>query len=152
LSAALGCKTSELAVRLIGQVAQVLDPSLTAYQDDGTGDRVLAVATALIGELQPTTATEAVLAAQMGCTQCAAMNFLHRALIDGQPTESVDRHVNRAARLMRLFTEQVETMSRLKGKSGQQRVVVEHVTVTAGGQAIVGAVMPSGGSANRIER
>ena len=46
---------------------------------------------------------------------------------------------------MRLFTEQVEAMSKLKGKSGQQRVVVEHVTVAAGGQAIVGAVMPGGG-------
>ena len=49
---------------------------------------------------------------------------------------------------MRLFTEQVEAMSKLKGKSGQQRVVVEHVTVAAGGQAIVGAVMPGGRGAS----
>ena len=38
---------------------------------------------------------------------------------------------------MRLFNEQVDTMTKLKGKGGQQRVVVEHVTVAAGGQAIV---------------
>jgi hypothetical protein len=44
--------------------------------------------------------------------------------------------VLRATRLMRLFNEQVETMAKLKGKSGQQRVVVEHVTVAAGGHAI----------------
>ena len=49
---------------------------------------------------------------------------------------------------MRLFTEQVEAMSKLKGKGGQQRVVVEHVTVAAGGQAIVGAVMPGGRGAS----
>jgi hypothetical protein len=46
-----------------------------------------------------------------------------------------------------VFIEQVETMAKLKGKTGQQQVVVEHVTVKAGGQAIVGAVMPEvGGS------
>ena len=45
---------------------------------------------------------------------------------------------------MRLFTEQLEAMAKLKGKAGQQRVVVEHVTVAAGGQAIVGAVIPGG--------
>jgi hypothetical protein len=45
---------------------------------------------------------------------------------------------------MRVFNEQVETMAKLKGKSGQQRVVVEHVTVSAGGQAIVGQVIPGG--------
>jgi hypothetical protein len=45
---------------------------------------------------------------------------------------------------MRLFNEQVETMAKLKGKGSQQRVVVEHVTVAAGGQAIVGTVIPGG--------
>jgi hypothetical protein len=45
---------------------------------------------------------------------------------------------------MRLFNEQVETMAKLKGKIGQQRVVVEHVNVAAGGQAIVGTVIPGG--------
>jgi hypothetical protein len=35
-------------------------------------------------------------------------------------------------------------MTKLKGKGSQQRVIVEHVTVAAGGQAIVGAVMPGG--------
>ena len=45
---------------------------------------------------------------------------------------------------MRVFNEQLEAMTKLKGKGGQQRVIVEHVTVAAGGQAIVGAVMPRG--------
>jgi hypothetical protein len=68
------------------------------------------------------------------------MTFLARATLDGQTIDGVDANVLRATRLMRLFNEQVETMAKLKGKGGQQRVVVEHVTVTAGGQAIVGAV------------
>ena len=142
--AALGCKTTELALGLLRQIVLVLDPTDTAPKDAETTDRVLARATALIGELQPTTATEALLAVQMVGAQNAAMHFMHRALLPDQPPEGIDRNVNRAVRLMRLFTEQVEAMSRLKGKGGQQRVVVEHVTVAAGGQAIVGTVIPGG--------
>ena len=47
----------------------------------------------------------------------------------------VDANVSRATRVMRLFNEQVDTTAKFKRKSGR-RVVVEHVTVTAGGQAI----------------
>jgi hypothetical protein len=38
----------------------------------------------------------------------------------------------------------IVTMSKLKGKGGQQRVVVEHVNVAAGGQANVGMVIQGG--------
>jgi hypothetical protein len=41
---------------------------------------------------------------------------------------------------MRLFVEQLEAMARLKGKTREQKVTVEHVHVYEGGQAIVGAV------------
>jgi hypothetical protein len=41
---------------------------------------------------------------------------------------------------MRLFNEQLDALAKLKGKTGLQRVVVEHVTVNEGGRAIVGAV------------
>jgi len=46
----------------------------------------------------------------------------------------------KATRLMRLFIEQLAAMAKLKGKTGQQKVVVEHVHVHSGGQAVVGAV------------
>jgi len=105
-------------------------------------------ATAMLAELQPTTATEALLAAQMVGTQRLAMTFLASSTLEGQTVQGADAHILRATRLMRLFNEQVETMARLKGKSGQQRVVVEHVTVAAGGQAIVGTVIPGGRGAS----
>ena len=94
--------------------------------------------------MQPTTATEALLAAQMVGAQRLAMIFLGSATLPGQTVQGADAHVLRATRLMRIFNEQVETMAKLKGKGGQQRVVVEHVTVSAGGQAIVGTVVPGG--------
>ena len=72
-------------------------------------------------------------------------DFRRWALMPEQPVELVDHLVTRAIQLMRVFTEQVETMSRLKGKNSQQSVIVEHVTVAGGGQAIVGTVTPGGG-------
>jgi hypothetical protein len=71
--------------------------------------------------------------------------FLHRATIEGQTTEGTDLNVVRATRLMRLHLEQIEAMQKLKGKSGQQTVTVEHVHVHEGGQAIVGAVSTAKG-------
>src|SRR5215203_5830093 len=59
---------------------------------------------------------------QMVGAQGAAMIDLRRALVPGRTLERADRHVNRAAQLMRFFTEQGETMSKLKGKAGQLRV------------------------------
>jgi len=41
---------------------------------------------------------------------------------------------------MRLFIEQLAAMAKLKGKAGQQKVVVEHVHVYSGGQAVVGTI------------
>ena len=41
---------------------------------------------------------------------------------------------------MRLFTEQLAALAKLKGRTSQQKVTVEHVHVHDGGQAIVGAV------------
>ena len=70
--------------------------------------------------------------------------FLNRATIKEHP-EAIDSNVIRATRLMRLFLEQVEALQKLQGKTGQQKVVVEHVHVNEGGQAIVGAVSATNG-------
>jgi hypothetical protein len=77
---------------------------------------------------------------QMIAANDAALLFLRRATADGQTVEGSDGNVLRATRLMRLFTEQLAAMAKLKGKTGQQKVVVEHVHVHSGGQAVVGAV------------
>ena len=106
-----------------------------------SSDRERAVAAFdLITELAPANATEALLAVQMVGVHDAATCFLKRATLEGQTFEGSDANVLRATRLMRLFNEQVELMAKLKGKTSQQKVTVEHVHVHDGGQAIVGAV------------
>jgi hypothetical protein len=61
-----------------------------------------------------------------------------------QNSEGIDANVTRASQFMKLFLEHAACLQKLKGKAGQQRVTVEHVTVNQGGQAIVGAVNPRG--------
>jgi hypothetical protein len=143
--AAVGCKTDEVALTLLVQLVTLEHEELAAASDERP-ETLLMTATAMLAELEPATATEALLAAQMVGTERAAMRFLARAMLPGQTTEAIGANVTRSVRLMRLFNEQIETMSKLKGKSGQQRVVVEHVNVEAGGQAIVGTVIPRGAS------
>lgn len=143
LNAAIGCRSSEVALALLAQVIGLEHRDFDAASDEQI-DTWMTRGTAMLAELQPATATEAMLAAQMVGTQRAAMTFLERAMNPDQTLAGVDANVLRATRLMRLFSEQVDTVAKLKGKGGQQRVVVEHVNVAAGGQAIVGIVVPGG--------
>ena len=140
LAASLGCRTSEVAFALLGQIVALEHPTTTMEPERIKTLRTKAFA--MLMELQPTTATEALLAAQMIGAQRLAMTFLERSTLQGQTVDGADRNILRALRLMHLFTAQVEAMAKLQGKSGQQRVNVEHVTVAAGGQAIVGTVTP----------
>ena len=52
--------------------------------------------------------------------------------------------LNRATKLLRTFATMAECLRTYRG-GGQQKVTVEHVTVQAGGQAIVGTVNPAVG-------
>lgn len=149
LAGAFGCKTSETALVLLEQIMALEHPT-TTMEPERTDTLLNAIA--LVAELQPATATEALLAVQMIGTHRAAMMFLANATKPEDSFDGRDRNVLRALRLMRLFTEQVEAMAKLKGKSGQQRVIVEHVNVAAGGQAIVGTVIPGGRGAGGEDR
>jgi hypothetical protein len=80
------------------------------------------------------------------------MKFMGRAVDKSQTPEGIDKNIARATRLLRLHLEQIAVWQKLKGKSGQQRVRVEHVHVYQGGQAIVGAVSAPGGGVGVKER
>jgi hypothetical protein len=134
-----GTRRRELADRVLIQVADALvRPKSTDAEDD------LIIAISAIAEMEPRNLTEAMLATQMIAANDAALMFLSRATNENQHPEAIDTNVLRATRLMRLFGEQLQAMQKLKGKSGQQRVRVEHVHVHDGGQAIVGPVTARG--------
>jgi hypothetical protein len=137
-----GVNSKDLAERISRQVRllQVLEPSSDSPVEH------LKIAMQTLGELQPKDLTQALLAVQMIGVHHAAISFLFRATAQGQTLDGADANVLRATRLMRLFTEQLEAMAKLKGKTGQQKVIVEHVHVHQGGQAIVGAVSADKGN------
>ena len=144
VSSSTGTKHAMAGDCIIAQVGECFVERTSA----DAADRVLRAVVSM-EEMEASNLTESMLAGQMLTANTAAQRFLAQALVQGQTVEGVDRNVDRATRFMRVFMEQVEVMKRLKGKGGQQRVVVEHVNVHEGGQAIVGAVM--GGSMAGVE-
>jgi hypothetical protein len=95
--------------------------------------------------MDPQNATEAMLAVQMIGVHNTAVKLLSEANQPGQTYSGSESVVLQATRLMRLYNEQAEAMAKLKGKTRQQKVTVEHVHVHTGGQAVVGVIEPSKG-------
>jgi hypothetical protein len=83
-----------------------------------------------------------MLAAQMAAVHNATMTFARRLNhVDNIPQQ--DSAVCAFTKLARTFATQVEALKRYR-TGGEQKVTVEHVTVNAGGQAIVGSVTHGG--------
>lgn len=99
---------------------------------------------AIMHDIHPQNALEGLLTVQIVGTHNLAMEMLGRANAERQTVEGVDRNINRATKLLRTFTAQIETLQKLRGKK-PQKVIVEHVHVHKGGQAIVGNVEHKGG-------
>lgn len=86
---------------------------------------------------------EGLLAVQMMGVHNLALECLKRASVEKQTTEGMDANINRATKLLRTFTAQMEALNRHRGKINQQ-VVVGNVNVNEGGRAIVGPVNHDG--------
>ncbi len=100
--------------------------------------------------IEPKDEIETMLASQMAAVHMATMTFAHRlAHVENIPQQdSAEKAFNKLART---FTTQMEALKRYR-TGGQQKVTVEHVTVNAGGQAIVGNVShPGRGSSQENE-
>jgi hypothetical protein len=101
-----------------------------------------------IKAMAPRDAIEGQLITQMIAANEAAMECFRRAALPEQTFEGRQSALGFANKLLRAYTMLVETLNRHRGK-GQQTVRVEHVTVQAGGQAIVGNVAAGGGGDGR---
>jgi hypothetical protein len=106
--------------------------------------RYLAAALTAMGAFKPADEIEGMLAAQAIAMHHASMECSRRAMHPDQPFEAAQGFRKAAANASRTFTELLSALDRKRGKAVQQRVVVERVVVNPGGQAIVGAVAPSG--------
>ncbi len=139
LQAATGVQNSRLRCHLIGQASETQKTAVIGMAKSVDN------AASLLFEIAPRNALECLLAVQMAGVHNAAMEMVKRAVHPEQPSQIVDQCVTRANRLTRTFLLQLEALQKLRGQTGQQRVVVEHVTVAAGGQAVIGNVETGGG-------
>jgi hypothetical protein len=124
-----------------------LDGLLGQLANAGTKGRVvdehgLNFMLAVVKGVEPRDQVEAMLAAQMAAVHNATMTFARRLNhVDNIPQQ--DSAVCAFTKLARTFATQVEALKRYR-TGGEQKVTVEHVTVNAGGQAIVGSVTHGG--------
>jgi hypothetical protein len=110
-------------------------------QSKGKCDEPLLLNIALDGvaALSPRDGMEVMLCSQLIALHSQGMDFMRRAMLGDQTTSGVDCNVNRVAKTLRTFATMADCLRTYRG-GGQQKVTVEHVTVQAGGQAIVGTV------------
>lgn len=100
--------------------------------------------------IAPKDLLEGMLAAQMVAIQSAALECYRRGMLKEQTLANYDCNLRRAVKLTRVYAELMQALDKHRGK-GRQKVVVEHVHVDPGGQAIVGNVGARGGVPKNLE-
>ena len=118
----------------------LLDASIVATKSDGTPNMERSnYALSIVKGIKPRNQVEAMLAMQMAAIHMASMTAA-RNLSAGKTVKVVDLYERSLNKLSRTFTTQMEALKRYRSKGGNQRIVVERVNVSEGGQAIVGNV------------
>ena len=121
---------------LVGQIACL--GSNRRKVDSENSNFVMSV----VRSVKPRDELEAMLATQMGAIHAATM-MMARRLNHVETIPQQDAAERALNKLARTFATQIEALKRYR-TGGQQKVTVEHVTVNAGGQAIVGMVGAGG--------
>jgi hypothetical protein len=145
---------NEFWAPLMDQLQQVfrLEGRYAAYQlfaeaaacVDGRDRQSFLLAIEMLMSLKPEGGMQSMLAVQMVSVHQSAMRAMSAAMNRHISAEVSERHFNRATKAMRTCAQQMELFARIQGRITQQRVVVERVDVSAGGQAIVGSVRGEG--------
>jgi hypothetical protein len=138
LAKALRTTDADFINAILGQLANT-----TGKGSDASEENLNFVLSVLAG-VAPRDRLEAMLAAQMALVHLATMTFTRR-LANVETIPQQDSSQNTLNKLMRTFTNQMETLKRYRS-GAQQTVKVEHVHVHEGGQAIVGKVETGGGA------
>lgn len=102
---------------------------------------------AVIAEMEPRDTIERMLAVQMATTH-VALTRTARSLANSDNLNQYQAHQTGYNKLARTFTAQMEALRKHRN-GGKQTVVVQHVNVADGGQAIVGHIETGGGKNER---
>jgi hypothetical protein len=134
LKKALGTKSSDFVNASLLELQAAANLPFGGISEVGMN-----AALALIEGAAPRNEVEGALAVQMACTHTAALSLLARFNGGGGSELRVVALASAAARLMRAYSAQVETLLRLR-HGGDQHVRVEHIHINEGAQAVIGSV------------
>ena len=95
--------------------------------------------------INPKDELESMIAAQLVVAHTATIECFQRAAKPEKYSGDRRENLDHANRLSRSFTNLLDSLGRYRGKSHHQTVTVQHVSVHAGGQAVVGVVDQGGG-------
>jgi len=145
MSEALGTTDPDLQCHLLDQIVQTFRGTVSS---DGADNEATAAAAnktmAILNGIQPQDELEGMLATQIIAVHNMAMRTMRLAMLKGQTFEGKKSNVNYATKMLRTFMAQMEALKKYR-TGGQQKMIVEHVHVNEGGQAIVGTVNQGGG-------
>ena len=108
------------------------------------GTDVAALALDACDTMGASNSLEKMLGHQMAVLHDNAMRNASKAALEQDPVHSV-RMMNLSIRAMETYQKGLLTLKRLRG-TGEQRIVIQHVNVTQGGQAVIGQIQPRGGA------
>jgi hypothetical protein len=144
LANALGTTDADFITAILNQLGNATVNGSAASEEN------LNFVLSVLAGVAPRDRVEAMLATQMALVHLAAMTFTRRlAHVETIPQQ--DSSQNALNKLLRTFTNQMETLKRYRS-GAQQTVKVEHVHVHEGGQAIVGNVETGGGAQKTKEQ
>ena len=89
--------------------------------------------------LKPRDEIEGMVLAQMIAIHETTMESFRRVWLGEQRPRLRQDYLNQACKLSRTYARLLDALNKHRGK-GQQKMIVEHVNVEAGGQAVVGNV------------
>lgn len=138
---AVGITDQRLYTSMIAQVTNALSRGQEADVAE------LNAAIAMVAGIAPRDNLEAMLAFQMATVHVLSLRHA-RSMVTSETIDQLDIQERVVNKLMRTFTTQMEALRKHRN-GGNQKVVVEHVHVHSGGQAIVGNVSHGGRGRNK---
>ncbi len=123
-----------LAMEFVQQIGAAT-PGLDQKNPETTINKV----TPLLFGIAPRDELEGMLAVQMVGIHNLSMEMMRRATTKNSSPEAINGVINRVTKLSRTFVAQIEALNRHRS-GGKQSMVVEHIHVNEGGQAVIGNV------------
>lgn len=138
---AFGVSDSGIALRFLEQLANVLYADAPQSLDEGKIADILAAVRAIA----PVGGLEAMTATMLVAVQYAALDAMRRAAHPEQTYGGRQSYTSLALKAMRTHAQLLDAFNRGRGNGTTQQIIVKHLSIESGGQAIVGALAPGRG-------